>query len=90
MGLDIVELVMALEEEFGLQLPDAELKRTRMVGELYDYIGRQLAPELIMPDGGPYEGALWQRYLDVIEKDTGVDRDRLRPSASFVRDLDLQ
>jgi hypothetical protein len=90
MGLDIVQLVMALEEEFGLRLPDEELKRVRTVGELYDYIGRQLAPALVEPQGGPYEGALWARYLDVIEKDTGLERDRLRPGASFVHDLDLQ
>ena len=90
MGLDILELVMALEKEFGLRLPDEELTRMRTVGELYDYIGRQLMPELIEPQGGPYAGALWERYLDVVEMDTGVDRDRLRPSAAFVRDLDLQ
>ena len=90
MGLDILEMVMALEKEFGLRLPDEELTRMRTVGELYDYIGRQIAPGVIEPQGGPYAGTLWERYLDVVEKDTGVDRDRLRPSAAFVRDLDLQ
>jgi len=90
MGLDIVEMVMALEEGFGIELADSELRRTQTVGELYDYIGRQVAPNQIRAEGGPYEGELWTRYVDIIERQTGVDRARLRPSAVFIRDLDLQ
>ncbi|WP_263357163.1 phosphopantetheine-binding protein [Acidicapsa ligni] len=35
MGLDSVELVMRIEEEFGIDLPDAELSSIRTVGDLY-------------------------------------------------------
>jgi hypothetical protein len=90
MGLDIVEMVMALEGEFGVKLEDEELRHTQTVGELYDYIGRLVAPDRIRSEGGPYEGELWTRYVDLIERETGVDRARLRPSARFIRDLDLQ
>jgi len=37
-SLDIVELVMALEEEFELQIPDEDAEKIRTVGEAVQYI----------------------------------------------------
>ena len=37
-SLDIVELVMALEEEFGTSIPDEEAESIRTVGNAVDYI----------------------------------------------------
>jgi acyl carrier protein len=37
-SLDIVELVMAFEEEFGVEIPDEEAEKIRTVGEAVDYI----------------------------------------------------
>ncbi|MTI84550.1 MAG: acyl carrier protein [Firmicutes bacterium] len=37
-SLDIVELVMALEEEFDLQIPDEDAEKIRTVGEAVQYI----------------------------------------------------
>lgn len=37
-SLDIVELVMALEEEFGLEIPDEEAEKIRTVGDAVKYI----------------------------------------------------
>src|SRR3989344_3944615 len=37
-SLDIVELVMAFEEEFGVEIPDDAAKRTATVKEAIDYI----------------------------------------------------
>jgi acyl carrier protein len=37
-SLDIVELVMALEEEFGLEIPDEEAEKISTVGDAVDYI----------------------------------------------------
>ena len=40
-SLDVVELTMALEEEFSLpDTPDDELLKIRTVGDLADYISR--------------------------------------------------
>jgi hypothetical protein len=86
MGLDIVEMVMALETEFQIRLPEQELGRIGTVGELYDCVVKQLGVGDAPPRGGPYEGPLWERYLDVVERDTGVDRPRLRPAATFTYD----
>jgi len=37
-SLDTVELVMALEEEFDLEIPDEEAEKIQTVGEAVDYI----------------------------------------------------
>ncbi|MEI6427727.1 MAG: acyl carrier protein [Pseudanabaena sp. ELA607] len=37
-SLDIVELVMALEEEFGTEIPDEEAEKITTVGAAIDFI----------------------------------------------------
>lgn len=37
-SLDIVELIMALEEEFDLEIPDEEAEKFPTVGNVVDYI----------------------------------------------------
>ena len=37
-SLDIVELIMALEEEFDTEIPDAEAEKIVTVGDVVDYI----------------------------------------------------
>ena len=37
-SLDIVELIMALEEEFGLEIPDDEAEKISTVSDAVEYI----------------------------------------------------
>ncbi len=37
-SLDIVELIMALEEEFGMEIPEAEAEKISSVGDVVEYI----------------------------------------------------
>ena len=37
-SLDIVELVMALEEEFDIEIPDNDAEKVVTVGDVVDYI----------------------------------------------------
>ena len=37
-SLDIVELIMALEEEFDLEIPDEEAEKIASVGDVVNYI----------------------------------------------------
>jgi acyl carrier protein len=41
-SLDLVELVMALEEEFGIEVPEEELEGVETVGQAYDLIAGKL------------------------------------------------
>ena len=40
-SLDTVELVMALEEEFGLDIPDEDADKMKTVGDALDYLRSQ-------------------------------------------------
>jgi acyl carrier protein len=40
-SLDIVELIMELEEEFDIQIPDDQAEKIKTVGEAIDYIQRE-------------------------------------------------
>ncbi|SNR79828.1 acyl carrier protein [Desulfurobacterium atlanticum] len=37
-SLDTVELVMALEEEFGIEIPDEDAEKIQTVGDAIEYI----------------------------------------------------
>lgn len=41
-SLDVVELVMALEEEFDLEIPDEDAEKIATVGEASKYIERHV------------------------------------------------
>ncbi|HLL70584.1 MAG TPA: phosphopantetheine-binding protein [Pyrinomonadaceae bacterium] len=43
MGLDLVELVMAFEEKFGVSIPDAEANELTTPREVTDYLMRKNA-----------------------------------------------
>ncbi|MEJ7619225.1 MAG: acyl carrier protein [Aquificaceae bacterium] len=37
-SLDVVELVMAFEEEFGIEIPDEDAEKIRTVGDVIAYL----------------------------------------------------
>jgi acyl carrier protein len=38
-SLDVVELVMAIESEFGIAVPDEEVENIRTIGDIVSYLG---------------------------------------------------
>ena len=42
-SLDTVELVMAFEEEFGIEIPDEDAEKLQTVGDAIDYIKQHQA-----------------------------------------------
>jgi hypothetical protein len=78
MGLDVVEFVMAVEDAFGLAVPDAEAERLTTPGRLIDYLAGRLPP------GGAEAGAcLSQRAFYKLRRATcvglSVDRQAVLP-----------
>ncbi len=42
-SLDVVELIMKLEEEFDIEIPDEDAEKIRVVGSAVEYIKEKLA-----------------------------------------------
>ena len=43
-SLDLVELIMSLEEEFGMEISDEEAEKIKTVGDAAEYIEEHVAP----------------------------------------------
>ncbi len=78
MGLDVVELVMAVEKEFDVRLPDSALSRMRTVGDLYAAVLSQLGGErgTACPTGRSF-----YHLRRVLTRDFGIARAVIRPAA---------
>ena len=41
-SLDAVEIIMAIEEEYGIEVPDEDAERFQTVGDLVEYVEDQI------------------------------------------------
>ena len=42
-SLDAVEIIMAIEEEFDIEIPDEEAEKCQLVGDLVSYVDEKVA-----------------------------------------------
>ena len=42
-SLDVVEMIMALEEEFNIEIPDEDAEKIRTVGDVAEYIKERVS-----------------------------------------------
>ena len=87
MGLDTVELVMATEEEFGIEIPDQDASRLETAGEIADYVIVQLRAKGGAATAMVDADAVWERVKALIVWQLGVKPERVTRNASIVRDL---
>ena len=84
MGLDSVELVMAVEEHFDLTIPDEDAATLNTVGKLNDWVVNELQRlKRTKVDSTVVFSELRQLICDQL----GVTADRVVPEARFVQDL---
>ena len=79
-GLDTVELVMDIEERFGINFSDEAASKILTVEDLHKFVLSQL-PENTLH-------RVWDGIVEDLQK-FGVPRDKIRPEAQIVRDLGL-
>ena len=84
MGLDTVELVMAIEEEFGVEIPDADAERLRSVGDVASYVFEELQRRGRRDMDA---NSVIERVRAVTVAQLGVDPDVVFPWTRFVEDL---
>jgi acyl carrier protein len=84
MGLDSVELVLAVEEHFGIEIPNHEAAKLLTVGRLQYWVVTELQrrgrasvnPELVFAE-----------LRDLICHQIGISPELVEPNARFVEDL---
>ena len=84
MGLDTVELLMAIEEGFGLEIPNEAAEKLTTVGDMHAYLVLELA-RLGRPDRD--EVRVYEKMRDIVCAQAGVRPSEVVPTASFVDDL---
>jgi hypothetical protein len=78
MGLDVVEMIMEVEDSFGVQIPDQAAERMQTLGDLYGFLLHHLQP---YRDGVCMSGAVFYRLRRALGELFGVERHRVRPDA---------
>ena len=85
MGMDTVNLVIAIEKEFDIRILDADAEKLVLVGDMNDYVLRALRRNGETPD----EAAVWQRLTDLIVEEVGVRPDEVTRTANIISDFHM-
>ena len=83
MGLDTVELVMTVEEEFALQISDADAAKMERVGDVHTFILKTLRER----GESVNDAQVWTRLREIVVEQLGVRPDEVTPTARFIKDL---
>lgn len=85
MGLDTVELVFAVENEFDIEIDNEEAAHILTVGELLDCVTRKLKEA----GRAPNEEEIFQRLKAVFFREQRIEPERIVRGARIVKDLGL-
>ncbi len=84
MGLDLVELMMAIEDEFELEAPDNEVEMIRTVGQLIACVVRYRNKR---KGGFEDDRRVAERVRFMISMQLGIPASQLRDDMDLFRDL---
>lgn len=87
MGLDTVELIMAIESHFDIEIPNHEAEKLGTAGNVYDHVVEALATKrnAILPERAKL--VVWEQIVEVVVNQLGVVPSEVTKTASFVDDL---
>jgi acyl carrier protein len=88
LGLDTVETILWAENEFGIEIPDADASEIRTVGEFSFYIHRTLA----LRDGlkAPTEGEVFEGVKKYLVSYFMMKPEWITREAEFIKDLGME
>jgi acyl carrier protein len=85
MGLDIVNLMMGIEEEFEIEIPDAVAEKIVTVGDVVDIVVAELTRT-----GRPADPIdVFERIRKQTHEAAEVDLDLITRESRFVQDLGM-
>lgn len=84
MGLDTVELVLSVEEVFGIEIPDTDAEKLVTVGDLHGYVVKTL---FRLGRSNVNSDIVYDLLRNLISFQLGVKPEEVIPSARFIQDL---
>lgn len=75
MGLDSVELALAMEEEFGVMIPDDELYKMLTVGDTFEYLKQRLKSS---PPEHCAKQRIFFRFRNALIKNYNISRNQIK------------
>jgi acyl carrier protein len=85
MGLDGVELVMAIEERFGIVISDGDAEKIATVGQMHRHIVDALRQRGEMVD----EEQVWKVLRTIVVQQLSVRPEQLQPETRWIEDLGI-
>lgn len=84
MGLSIIELILAVEEEFTIEIPNSEAEKMKRVGDMHAFVVKTLRQsEAATVDAEQ----IWARLREMVAQTLDVRPEDVTPSTHFIRDL---
>ena len=83
MGLDIVELILTIEEEFDIELPDAEMERAQTPRDIADYIYQKYQAY----DKNKTHQSILNKVIEISIEQLNLSPDKITPDSRYVQDL---
>ena len=83
MGLDVFELVMRIEEEFELQIPDEDAGELLTARQVIDY----LMSKREIKERNLTRADIQKEVWFMIEEELGIDRTNFNEDSDFYRDM---
>jgi acyl carrier protein len=86
MGLDAIEILMEVEKDFGVRIPDGESETLHTMGRLRDSIVAHL-----LSDNDRLQSRLsalvFHHLQTIVAGQMGLKKSRIKPESNFVEDL---
>jgi acyl carrier protein len=84
MGLDTVELVLEVEDAFGIHIPDRDAEKIQTVGELHEYILAHFSPTDSTKPAVCASARCFYRVRAALTNQIGLERKAVTPGALLV------
>ena len=91
MGLDAVDLVMAIEDEFSINLSDENASRLETVGDLHQAVLQRLQEKgaVESPISSSTSDDVWQIVQYLVAEQLGMKTAWIEKSTRFIEDLHI-
>lgn len=83
MGLDTIELIVAIEDKFEITIPNADAPKLAVLGDMHKYIVQALRRR----DQTPDEAQVWESLKLIVVDLLAVRPDEVTRSAHIIHDL---